>query len=90
MDLIIKNKKYRLLIFSFLFFHHSVFVKSFLFSVIISIYNTGRYIDESINSLINQTIGFEYIQVILVSDGNTDYSEEKCFKFQNLYPKKIF
>ena len=33
------------------------------FSVIVAIYNTGRYLDDSIGSLINQTIGFEQIQL---------------------------
>ena len=55
-----------------------------------SIYNTGRYIDESINSLLEQSIGFKKIQLILVNDGSTDDSEEKCFHYQKLYPKNIF
>ena len=33
------------------------------FSVIVAIYNTGRYLDDSIGSLINQTCGFEQIQL---------------------------
>ena len=63
----------------------------FLFSVIISIYNTGKYLHESINSLLNQTIGFEKnIQLILVNDGSTDNSEDICLKYLNEYPKNIF
>ena len=30
--------------------------KNFIFSIIISIYNTARYIDDSLGSVINQTI----------------------------------
>ena len=47
----------------------------YLFSVIISIYNSGRYLEETIGSIINQTIGFEKIQIILVNDGSTDNSD---------------
>ena len=63
---------------------------NFLFSVIISIYNTGKYLDDSIGSLLNQTINFyEYIQIILVNDGSTDNSEEYCINYRNKYPNNI-
>ena len=63
---------------------------TFLFSVIVSIYNTAKYIGESIDSLLNQTIGFEKnIQVILVNDGSTDNSEDICLKYYNEYPRNI-
>ena len=62
----------------------------FLISVIMAIYNTGRYLDDSINSLINQTINFEKkIQVILVNDGSTDDSEMICLKYSNIYQNNI-
>ena len=61
----------------------------YLFSVIISIYNTGRYLDDSIGSLINQTIGFNKIQLILINDGSTDDSENICLKYKKLYPNNI-
>ena len=61
----------------------------FLFSVIISIYNSGRYLEDTIKSLLNQTIGFESIQIILVNDGSTDNSENICLKYQKLYKKNI-
>ena len=61
----------------------------FLFSVIISIYNSGRYLEETIGSIINQTIGFEKIQIILINDGSTDNSDEICIKYQNLFKKNI-
>ena len=64
-------------------------IKSYLFSVIISIYNTGKYLEDSINSLINQTIGYKEIQIILVNDGSTDNSEEICLKYQNMYYNNI-
>ena len=54
-----------------------------------AIYNTGRYLDDSIGSLYNQTIGFSNIQIILVNDGSIDNSEQICLKYQKLYSKNI-
>ena len=65
------------------------FERCFLFSVIIAIYNAGRYLDDSICSLINQTIGLEKIQIILINDGSTDETEEICLKYQKKYKKNI-
>ena len=62
---------------------------SFQFSVIIPIFNTGRYLDDSIGSLINQSIDFSEIQVILVNDGSTDQTEEICLKYKQRFPKNI-
>ena len=60
--------------------------KKFDISVIIPIYNTELYIEETIQSIINQTIGFKnHIQLILINDGSTDNSEEICLKYQNMY-----
>ena len=64
-------------------------IKCFLFSVIIPIYNTERYLDESIGSIINQTIGIKNIQLILVNDGSTDNCEKKCLEYQDLYQENI-
>jgi glycosyltransferase involved in cell wall biosynthesis len=63
--------------------------RCFLFSVIIPIYNTGRYLDESIFSLLNQTIGSKNIQIILVNDGSIDKTDEICLKYQKSYPNNI-
>ena len=60
-----------------------------MFSVIISIYNTGRYLNDSINSLLKQSIGFENIQIILVNDGSIDNSENICLHYKELYKNNI-
>ena len=72
-----------------IFFHFLSIKKCFKFSVIISIFNTGKYLDDSIGSLIHQTISFEDIQVILINDGSTDETEEICLKYQTKYKKNI-
>ena len=37
----------------------------FKFTVIMAVYNVGEFIEEAIESVINQTIGFDNIQIIL-------------------------
>ena len=65
------------------------YTNGYLFSVIIPIYNTERYLDDSINSIINQSIGFNNIQLILVNDGSVDNSEKICLKYKKKYPNNI-
>ena len=61
----------------------------FIFSVILSIYNTGRYLDESIGSIIYQTIGLKKIQIILIDDGSTDNSGNICLEYNKKYKHNI-
>ena len=62
----------------------------FLFSVIMPVYNTEEYLEEAIQSVIEQTIGFEEnIQLILINDGSTDNSESICKKYQEKYKNNI-
>lgn len=64
-------------------------MQQFIFSVIIPIYNVEDYIEETIDSIINQTVGFEHIQLILIDDGSTDNSEKICLKYKTLYPNNV-
>lgn len=60
------------------------------FSVIIPIYNVENYLEETIKSVINQSIGFKKnIQMILVNDGSSDNCEEICLKYKEKYPNNI-
>lgn len=80
---------YKLLSFAIIYFHLIIFFNGFIFSVIMAIYNTGRYLDDSIGSILNQTINFESIQIILVNDGSIDQTEETCLIYKNKQPKNI-
>lgn len=52
-----------------------------VFSVVIACYNTGKYLDECIKSIIGQSFSFgSNIQLILVDDGSTDNTREICLK----------
>lgn len=60
------------------------------FSVIVPIYNLELFLNEALNSIVKQTIGFkENIQLILINDGSSDNSEKICKKFLDLYPENI-
>lgn len=45
-------------------------------SVIIPVYNTGKYLFDCLNSIINQT--YKNIEIIIVDDGSTDDSPKVC------------
>ncbi len=59
------------------------------FSVITAVYNVKPFLKEAIESVINQDIGFENIQLILVDDGSTDKSGAICDKYAAKYPDNI-
>ena len=49
----------------------------FKFSIIMAVYNVENYLNEAIDSIINQSIGFEEnVQLILVDDGSIDKSRD--------------
>ena len=62
----------------------------FKISIIIPIYNSESYLDDVFTSLVNQTIGFENMQVILVNDGSKDKSEEICIKYRDMYKNVVY
>lgn len=54
------------------------------------VYNTAEFLAEAVESVVNQTIGFEgNIQLILVNDGSTDGSAEICRHYHQLYPANV-
>lgn len=65
-------------------------MEKYKFSVVIPVYKVEKYLEETILSVIGQTIGFkENIQIILVNDGSPDNSEKICLKYKELYPDNI-
>lgn len=61
-------------------------------SVIVPIFNAENDLKNAINSVINQTIGFENIELILVDDCSTDNSKNIINYYLTKYPniKAIF
>ncbi|MCY7961986.1 glycosyltransferase family 2 protein [Bacillus inaquosorum] len=61
-----------------------------MFSIIIPIYNSEKYINETVNSVVNQSVGFlKNVEIILVDDGSTDSTPILCEKLQIEYPNNI-
>ena len=56
-------------------------------SIIVPVYNTEKYLEKCLNSLVNQSL--EDIEIIIVNDGSTDNSENIILEYVKGYPNKI-
>ncbi len=56
-------------------------------SIIVPVYNVELYIENCLNSLLNQT--YSNYEIILINDGSTDSSIEICNKYNDKKIKKI-
>ena len=64
--------------------------KPFLFSIVVAVYNAAPFLDETIQSVLSQDIGFDAnIQLILVDDGSKDESLDICLKYGREHPENI-
>lgn len=63
---------------------------SFKVSVVTPAYNTETYLQKSIDSVLNQTIGFEEnVQLILVNDGSADGTGAICERVYETHPHNV-
>jgi glycosyltransferase involved in cell wall biosynthesis len=58
-----------------------------LVSVIIPLYNTEKYIEETINSILKQT--YTQLEIVVVDDGSTDQSSTIVKQLQEKYPRIV-
>lgn len=57
----------------------------YLISIIIPVYNVEKYLVNTINSIIEQTIGMDNIEVILIDDNSNDKSKDIINKYVKKY-----
>ncbi len=66
------------------------FKKNYLISAIIPTYNGGEKLKYSIDSIINQSIGLENIELIIVDDASDDkITQQIILEYQSQYPDNI-
>ena len=58
-------------------------------SIIIPCYNVELYIDRCFQSLKQQTLGFEQIELIFVNDASTDHTLDKLTNLESQHPDNI-
>ncbi len=64
--------------------------KKFKFSIIISLFESQSYINESLDSIINQSLNFkDNVQIIIVDNGSIDNSREIVAEYKSKYPDNI-
>ncbi|AWD66040.1 MULTISPECIES: glycosyltransferase family 2 protein [Priestia] len=61
-------------------------MKKPLISVILPIYNVENYIEECLESLVNQTIGHEKLEVLMVNDCSTDNTAKIIDEYAARFP----
>ena len=60
-----------------------------LISIIIPCYNVEKYIDRCMESVVNQTIGIDNLEVILVNDASTDGTLDKLYQWEKKFADNI-
>lgn len=62
----------------------------FQFSIVMAVYNVAPYLEEAVESVLQQDIGFQKnVQLILMDDGSTDGSGLLCNRFAQRFPKNV-
>lgn len=58
-------------------------------SIAIPIYNASKYLNRCLDSLINQSIGLDNIEIICVDDCSSDNSVDIIKEYCNKYPQSF-
>lgn len=55
-------------------------------SIVVCTYNREKYLEQSLNSLVNQSLDKKLYEIILVNNNSTDSTESICNRFKNQNP----
>lgn len=58
-------------------------------SVIIPCFNVEKYIDRCLNSVVNQTIGLDKLEILCVNDASTDATWDKLVQWEQQYSENV-
>ncbi len=58
-------------------------------SIILPCYNVSKYLDRCMTSIVDQTLGFDNLEIILVDDCSTDDTWEKINEWEQKYSENI-
>ena len=58
-------------------------------SLLIPVYNTERYINRCVLSLVRQTIGVDSLEIVLINDASTDNSLEYLYAWEKEFPDSV-
>lgn len=58
-------------------------------SIVVPCYNVESYIDRCLTSLVNQTIGIDQLELILVDDASKDKTWDKLVEWESKFPESI-
>lgn len=64
-------------------------MKQKILSVIIPIYNSGKYLNRCVDSILNQGLEKDTYEIILVNDGSLDNSLDICEQYQQQYGEEL-
>ncbi len=63
----------------------SEIMENYLISIIMPTYNAEKYIKRCIDSIINQTMDFNKIELIIVDDNSTDSTKDILTEYATKY-----
>lgn len=58
-------------------------------SIVVPVYNAEKYLDQCIQSILNQDLGLDKIELVLVNDGSKDGSGKICERYAAEYPDNV-
>ncbi|WP_445508995.1 glycosyltransferase family A protein, partial [Rossellomorea marisflavi] len=69
--------------------NHAALTKKTDVAVVVPVYNADKFLKQTVDSVIVQTLGLQNITLILVDDGSKDKSKYMMKRYAELYPNIV-